>query len=80
MKPRRESRSLIFLTVLAAVVGYDRYFLHDAVVSIRKGFVPEELGLLAALVPGGDMLSAYVRQPSFSGLRTRPDVIANAAN
>jgi 2-polyprenyl-3-methyl-5-hydroxy-6-metoxy-1,4-benzoquinol methylase len=51
--------------------GLDGVFRHDAVLSMRKSFVAEELALIARCVPGGEGLDAFHVAPGFSVLRTR---------
>jgi hypothetical protein len=62
---------LVALSSVALFTTFDAAFLHDAFVSARKAFVPEELRLLAAVVPGGESLEAFHLPPGFAALRTR---------
>ena len=68
------SRALSLAVATGAVsllAGLHRSFLHDATVSARKAFVPEELALIARCVPGGDQLEAFFLPPGFVVLRSR---------
>ncbi len=53
---------------LFAVSGASRGALHDCAVSVRKMFVPEELGLLAACTPGAERAVAAWVPPGWSAL------------
>lgn len=68
----RSASLLAALAAVAAVSERDPAFLHDATVSVRKAFVPEELALLALLIPGGEALETFYLPPGFVVLRTRP--------
>lgn len=60
--------------VLGAIQGLaarDGLLLHDGLLSFRKAFVPAELRLIAACVPGGDTLESFYLPPGFLVLRTR---------
>lgn len=48
----------------------DRAYAHDAWVSARKAFVPEELALIARCAPGGERLEAFYLSPGYSVLRS----------
>jgi SAM-dependent methyltransferase len=62
---------VVALSSVALFTTFDAAFFHDAFVSARKAFVPEELRLLAAVVPGGESLEAFHLPPGFAALRTR---------
>jgi SAM-dependent methyltransferase len=66
------ARSVALLGLLAVVASAtgNRAFAHDAKVSIRKAFVPEELAAIAACAPGGDRLRAFYLPPGFAVLRS----------
>jgi SAM-dependent methyltransferase len=48
----------------------DRAYAHDAWVSARKAFVPEELKLIARCAPMGDRLEAFYLSPGYAVLRS----------
>jgi ubiquinone/menaquinone biosynthesis C-methylase UbiE len=60
----------LFAPSLVAPLGTRRMILEDSVLSFRKGFVAEELALLAACVPGGERIESMVLAPAFAALRT----------
>jgi 2-polyprenyl-3-methyl-5-hydroxy-6-metoxy-1,4-benzoquinol methylase len=66
----RSLQSLLLLGALTFLGSLDAAFCHDAVVSIRKSFVPEELSLVARCAPGGEALDAFFLPPGFAALRT----------
>lgn len=53
---------------LFAATGASRHTLHDAAVSVRKMFVPEELSLLAACTPGARQAEAAWVPPGWTAL------------
>lgn len=53
---------------LFSLTGASRHTLHDAAVSVRKMFVPEELGLLAACTPGARQAVATWVPPGWTAL------------
>lgn len=53
---------------LFAATGASRHTLYDAAVSVRKMFVPEELGLLAACTPGARQAVAAWVPPGWTAL------------
>lgn len=59
------------VAALGAVATLDRVFVHDAVVSVRRAFVREELALIARCVPGGDRVEAIDAGAGLVALRTR---------
>jgi 2-polyprenyl-3-methyl-5-hydroxy-6-metoxy-1,4-benzoquinol methylase len=61
---------LLAVSVLGAM-SLDTAILHDATVSARKAFVPEELALIAGIVPGGESLETLYLPPNFAVMRTR---------
>lgn len=64
----------LLVPVLGALRYRDRYFAHDAWVSFRRFFAPEELGLIAGLGPEGDVsgtLEAKWMRPAHCLLRWR---------
>jgi SAM-dependent methyltransferase len=78
---RRARRGILFIDLARAVfvaltVGAgglftpDRAYAHDAWVSARKAFVPEELKLIARCAPGGEALSAFYLSPGYAALRS----------
>jgi 2-polyprenyl-3-methyl-5-hydroxy-6-metoxy-1,4-benzoquinol methylase len=64
----RSTRQLALACALFAGVGSHPASLHDCAVSVRRMFVPEELDLLAALVPGGPGAHARFVAPAFVGV------------
>jgi 2-polyprenyl-3-methyl-5-hydroxy-6-metoxy-1,4-benzoquinol methylase len=68
------ARAVSGLAAVGAVTGIftNRTYFHDATVSVRNAFVPEELALLARCAPGGDRLSAFLLPPMFAALRSQP--------
>jgi SAM-dependent methyltransferase len=67
----RSLTGFLAFNALGWLGGLDGIFRHDAVLSMRKAFVPEELALIARCVPGGERLEAFHVAPGFSVLRTR---------
>ena len=63
--------SLVLLGAVSFVAARDKAFFHDATLTIRKCFVPEELALVARCAPGGEALEASFFPPGFNLLRTR---------
>jgi len=78
--PLRSVTNLLLLGALTWFGSLDPAFFHDATLSIRKSFVPEELGLVARCAPGGDSLEAFFLPPGFSALRTRLDRLGLGAS
>lgn len=81
---QRARRGVLFIDLaravfVAATVGAgnllspDRGYAHDAWVSARKAFVPEELQLIARCAPSGERLSAFYLSPGYAGLRSPVD-------
>ena len=58
---------MTLLGALTILTTFDTAFTHDAVVSMRKSYVPEELALLARIAPGGHHLEAIFMRPACSG-------------
>lgn len=67
----RSPSRLVVGTALARLGARDGALAHDTAVSFRRAFTPEELTLIARLVPGGEGLSAEWWPPGFVLLRTR---------
>jgi SAM-dependent methyltransferase len=78
---RHARRGILFIDLARAVfvavtIGAgnlftpDRGYAHDAWVSARKAFVPEELQLIARCAPFGERLSAFYLSPGYAVLRS----------
>ncbi len=61
----------MLLPVLGAIRYRDRAFGHDAWVSFRRFFAPEELGLVVGLGPEGDAVEAKWMRPAHCLVRWR---------
>ncbi len=80
---RVATRGIVFVDALRALSRYlllvpltllatrDPAFTHDAMLSIRRSLVPEELGAIARCVPGGERLETFYLPPAFNVLRSR---------
>lgn len=64
----RSTRQLGLACALFVGMGSHPASVHDCAVSVRRMFVPEELDLLAALVPGGPGARALYVAPAFVGV------------
>lgn len=67
----RSAASGLGAAAFGALYGRDLPFVHDAWISTRKCFVPEELELLARLGSWGDAVEARWLPPGYCLLRTR---------
>lgn len=67
----RSPTRLVAGAALARLGAWDGALAHDTAVSFRRAFTPEELTLIARLVPGGEGLAAEWWPPGFVLLRTR---------
>jgi len=67
----RAASAVAGAAALSLVGTGDPVFVHDAVVSVRRAFVREELALIARCVPGGERVEAIDVRPGFVALRTR---------
>ena len=59
------SISRMLMAAGAGISSCNWRFAHDAVVSVRKSFTPEELRLVAACVPGGESLEVFYTAPAY---------------
>lgn len=78
---RRARRGILFVDLVRAatrllMIGCDAAtslswpYFHDAVVSVRKAYTPEELRLICGCVPGGAGLEVTYLHPAFVAVRT----------
>ncbi len=63
----------LLVPVLGVMRYRDRAFAHDAWVSFRRFFAPEELGLVTGLGPEGDAVEAKWMRPAHCLVRWRKD-------
>jgi 2-polyprenyl-3-methyl-5-hydroxy-6-metoxy-1,4-benzoquinol methylase len=66
----RTVSGFVAFNALGWLGGLDGVFHHDAVLSMRRAFVPEELALIARCVPGNENIEAFYVSPGFAVLRT----------
>jgi SAM-dependent methyltransferase len=82
---RRARRGILFVDLVRAasrllMIGCDAAtslswpYFHDAVVSVCKAYLPEELRLLCGCVPGGQGLEVSYLHPAFVAVRTASSV------
>jgi 2-polyprenyl-3-methyl-5-hydroxy-6-metoxy-1,4-benzoquinol methylase len=68
---RRSPAVLAGAAVATALVGRgDPWFVHDAVVSVRRMYSPAELEMLARCAPGGETYRAQNMGPAYTVLKT----------
>ena len=65
------SLSRLMMAAGAGLMSGNRYFAHDAVVSVSKALTPTELRLVAACIPGGEDLDVAYTPPAYVVARPR---------
>src|SRR6185503_18482519 len=65
------SISRLLMAAGAGIASGNWRFAHDAVVSVRKSFTPQELRIVAACIPGGDTLDIFYTAPAYVVVRSR---------
>lgn len=68
---QRTLPTLVGAAIGTSLIGRNRYFLHDGVISVRRMYAPAELELLARCAPGGEIFRSRNLGPAYTVTEAR---------